>query len=236
LIRIETREDRMQSRVLTVGLIVALAVTARAEGVEPAADPEDGSGWACTPDTLLSGKDCAFESESKVQTGPEAARQSADNARSAGAFGPKACAAAATVATEARPDKDLLAVCERDFAEAAAHCDVGPEPLLDGKGRFAASARGCYQGLSRVLQRVALMASVTVKCCRCLAKTGCARSAEQCNRDLSRDLEGGAPSAAAGACMHAKCPDACLFQAPRREDPEKDEPREEPPTPRVRKI
>jgi hypothetical protein len=184
-----------------------LAAAARAEDPDPrlyAPPRADTSAtvYACTVETLLSGRDCVFEGQAPPALEP--ARQARENGLAAASLADRACGRAARLSTEARPDGGVLGACKRDFRERAAGCaSDGTAPLLDPEGRFGAGARGCYAAMSQVLARTRLMASATGACCRCLAANGCARSGEQCNRSLARGAR--APS----ACMARSCAESC---------------------------
>jgi len=171
----------------------------------PSADPSPTT-FACTVETLASGKSCVFEGQALPSA--DATRQAQENGRAAAALGNQLCARAAKLAAEPRADPDVLAACQRSFVERAAGCAAdGSAPLLDAEGRFGGGARACYAAMSGVLARARFMASATGGCCRCLTAAGCARSGEQCNRGLAAG-EGG------GACMARKCPEACRAFAP----------------------
>jgi hypothetical protein len=195
-----------------------LASAARAQDPDPRlyAPPQADTSatvYACTVETLLSGRDCVFEGQAPPALEP--ARQAQENGRAAASLSDRACGRAARLAAEARPDRDVLAACKREFGERAAGCAAdGSAPLLDAEGRFAAAARACYAAMSQVLARTRLMASATGACCRCLTSNGCARSAEQCNRSLARGA--GAPS----ACMARSCAESCGAFLPAEPPPE----------------
>ncbi|HEY7724555.1 MAG TPA: hypothetical protein VH880_04430 [Anaeromyxobacteraceae bacterium] len=184
-----------------------LAAAARADDPDPrlyAPPRADTSAtvYACTVETLISGRDCVFEGQAPPAL--EAVRQARENGRAAASLADRACGRAARLATESRPDGAVLSACRRDFGERAAGCAAdGSAPLLDAEGRFGAGARACYAAMSQVLARTRLMASATGACCRCLAASGCVRSGEQCNRALARGA--GAPS----ACMARSCAESC---------------------------
>src|SRR3954469_22078602 len=118
--------------------------------------------WACTVDTLMTGKDCLFEASSDEVT--DHAAQRAQNVKFARELAKAACAKAAKAAKPApgnTPDKALLDLCEKDFNTAADSCTLdGNAVLVDGQGRFSATAQGCYRGLADVLQKAALMSSL----------------------------------------------------------------------------
>src|SRR5689334_24992060 len=69
--------------------------------------------WACTVDTLMSGKDCLFEASSDVVS--DFAAQRAQNVRFARQLAQAACAKAARPGPSGNPDRTLLDLCEKDF-------------------------------------------------------------------------------------------------------------------------
>jgi len=160
--------------------------------------------WACTVDSLMSGKDCLFEASSDEVT--DHAAQRAQNVKFARELAKASCAKAARPAPGSTPDKALLDLCEKDFNAAADSCTLdGKAVLVDGQGRFSATAQGCYRGLADVLQKTALMSSLASGCCRCMASRGCKVNAAACYANVSR----GTPGAAERACMSNACSDEC---------------------------
>lgn len=146
------------------------------------ADPGP-TGFSCTPETLLSGAECVFESAAEAAA--DRGAQALENRRLAQQIAEAACVASARVRGEVDPDAALLALCKEEVGPVAAGCAVeGRRPLLDAHGRFAPEARACYLALAEVLQRTRLMASVSAGCCRCLAKAGDRPPAAQCLRAL----------------------------------------------------
>ncbi len=197
----------------------AFAVEPSAEPLPPAAGP---TAWGCTTKTLISGEDCSFDAP--VDAAPESGQHAAENARKAAALAKPVCDRAARPPGETRPDNTVHAICLKDFAEAAAHCDVGSEPLLDANGQFTWSARDCYRGLAEAVRRVATMAASSAKCCRCLARSGCAPSPEQCLRSMSR----AAPEPGAERCLEGACSSACpIYRSKPSQDSELEVPEEE---------
>lgn len=169
---------------------------------KPQAD-ESATGWACTAQTLLDDSDsfCAFESSAKVAK--DIPKQVSDNLAVVGALANGACASAARLAGEPQPDKVLADVCTRDFKAAAQRCANAGYPLVDSEGRFAESAQECYREMAEVLRKVRLMASISARCCRCMAAARCGESADRCNRALT------SPTPQLPACAPAKCEAAC---------------------------
>jgi hypothetical protein len=160
--------------------------------------------WACTVDTLMSGKDCLFEASSDEVT--DHASQRAQNVKFARELAKAACAKAAKPAPGGSPDKTLLDLCEKDFNGAADSCALdGKAVLVDAQGRFSGGAQSCYRALSDVLQKAALMSSLASGCCRCMASRGCKVNAAACYANVSR----GTPGAAERACMTNACSDEC---------------------------
>ncbi len=196
--------------VAAVALALASAAAAQVDpGPPPPAGQVDASPtpWSCTVDTLLSGDDCVFETEARASANPE--QQALENARAAARLADRACARASRPALEPVADPSVLAACKKDFVERAMACGVdGTHPLLDGRGRFAPGMRICYYAMSEVLARAKFMAETSAGCCRCLVRSRCARSGEQCNRDVSRnELQG-------SKCIEGPCSDACRSFVP----------------------
>lgn len=171
----------------------------------PAADPYltapptsnlDPTAYACTAETLVSGKDCIFEGE------PSAALP-ADAAKLAQGL----CARAARRAAVAAPDPAVLAICRRDVESTARSC-LGDQPAVDREDRFLPAARACYAAIQATLAGVNFMAAVTSECCRCASESGCAASAEACNRAAARGrLE-------RAACVIERCMEPCKSLLP----------------------
>jgi hypothetical protein len=159
--------------------------------------------WACTVDTLISGKDCLFEAgHEQVADAPAQREQNVKFARN---LAKAACGKALKPEAGEASDATLLEVCERDFALAADSCGVdGRAVLVDGQGRFSPQALGCYRSLSDVLQRLSLMGSLASSCCRCMLRSGCKTTPAQCYRNVSRAT----PTPAENTCMS----DACGFE------------------------
>lgn len=194
----------------TLGQTPATAARPLNATVQPDRTP---TAWACTVDTLISGKDCLFEASAE----PVADRmaQKTENVRFAQKLAQTACARAVKPASGQQVDKPLGDLCQREFTAAAESCGVdGQSVLVDGQGRFAPSAIGCYRALADVLQRASLMGSVASGCCRCMISRGCAKvNAPACYQNVSR----GTATAAEKACMADTCADECgdAPQAPR---------------------
>lgn len=190
-----------------LGACAALALTVRAEEPDPrlyerTAPDETPTANACTIETLLADRPCTFESLAARAARPGS--QARENARRAALLAEEACGRAARPRDLPRPDPAVMAACKKDFLAAAEVCGAdGEYELVDAENRFSRSAKPCYRQMVGVLAQVRLMAASTAGCCRCLARTSCARSAEQCNRDLAR----GAPGVTE-KCLDA-CSDAC---------------------------
>jgi hypothetical protein len=191
---------------------VALAFAARAEEPDPrlyerTAPDENPTANACTVETLLADRPCTFESLAARAAKPGA--QARENARRAALMADEACARAARPRDLPRPDPAVMAACKRDFLAAAEICGGdGEYELLDAENRFSRSAKPCYRQMVGVLSQARLMAASTAACCRCLAKTSCARSGEQCNRDLAKGSPG-----ITEKCLNL-CADACQSFVP----------------------
>jgi hypothetical protein len=195
----------------------ALAGAARAEEPDPRlferAEP-DGSPTAnaCSIETLLADRPCTFESLAAKAAKPGA--QARENAKRAALMADEACGRAARPRDLPRADPGILAACKRDFLAAAEVCGGdGEYELLDAENRFSRSAKPCYRQMVGVLSQARVMAASTGGCCRCLAKTTCARPAEQCNRDLARGA-----AAITEKCLNV-CADACRTFVPDKGPP-----------------
>jgi len=166
--------------------------------------------WACTVETLRSGRECIFESE--VSSSTDVKAQASGNVRTLTDIGPSLCAQAARPPSGLAPDKELVAQCERKYADAAQDsCGLeGKVPVIDAKGRFAPAARACYRQLSLVLQDISMMATVASACCQCAQKQGCPGAGERCHENVS-DQELGATAL---ACMSHQCGAACDLMMP----------------------
>jgi len=160
--------------------------------------------WACTVETLLSGKDCLFEAV--VEPVSDHAAQREQNVRFARQLAQAACAKAARPPPGSGPDRTLLGLCEKEFTAAADTCTLdGKAVLVDAEGRFSPGAQACYRALSDVLQRSAVMSSLASGCCRCMASRGCKVSAASCYVNVTR----GTPGPAERACMAGACSGEC---------------------------
>jgi hypothetical protein len=190
---------------LAAPLLLTAAVLAQAAALNAPPKPDRSpTAWACTVDTLMSGKDCLFEASSDAVT--DHAAQRAQNVRFARQLAPAACAKAAKPGPGGSPDKALLDLCEKEFSTAAEGCAMdGAAVLVDAQGRFSSGAQGCYRALSDVLQKAALMSSLASGCCRCMASRGCKVSPAACYVNVSR----GTPGASERACMAGACSDEC---------------------------
>lgn len=193
---------------------------------EPQAD-ESATGWACTAQTLLEDSLCAFESS--AEEAKDIPKQVSNNLAVVAALANAACASAARLSGEPQPDKVLADLCIRDFKAAAQRCANEGHPLVDSEGRFAQSAQECYREMAEVLRKVRLMASISARCCRCMAASSCGEAADRCNRALT------SPTPRLPACAPAKCEAACShFVEPASQvEPE---PRPPPPPPGHRPI
>jgi hypothetical protein len=187
------------------------ALPPEALGAPPVAD-ESPTAWACTVETLRSGRECVFEAQVADSASTDVKAQADSNVRSLVDVGRALCAKAARNVAGAPADPALLASCERRFTAAAElSCGLeGKVPVIDAQGRFAPAARACYRGLSAVLQEISLKATVASACCQCSAQRGCPASGDRCLDTVSRqEVEG-----AALACLMERCADACSLMAP----------------------
>ncbi|WP_257447217.1 hypothetical protein [Archangium lipolyticum] len=127
----------------------------------PRAD-ESPTAWACTVETLRAGRECVFESEVTASDSTNSQAQAASNVRTLKDIGPMLCAQAAKPPSGSATDKNLVAQCERKYADTAEDfCGLdGKLPIIDAKGRFAPAARHCYHQLSELLQDVTMRATV----------------------------------------------------------------------------
>ena len=166
--------------------------------------------WACTVETLRSGRECIFESE--VSSSTDVKAQASGNVRTLTDIGPSLCAQAARPPSGLAPDKELVAQCERKFANAAEDaCGLdGAVSVIDAKGRFAPAARTCYRQLSSVLQDTSMMATVASACCQCARKRGCPSAGERCHESVAQQEVAGP----ALACLANQCGAACSLAMP----------------------
>jgi hypothetical protein len=180
-------------------------------GAPPRAD-ESPTAWACTVDTLRAGRECVFEAEVTPSGSTDVKAQAASNIRTLREVAPALCAQAAKPPSGGAADRELVAKCERKFADAAEDaCGLeGSVPVIDAKGRFAPAARACYRQLSQVLQDTAMMATVASACCQCAAKHGCPGAGERCHESVTWQELG----SAALACLSNQCGEACSLAMP----------------------
>jgi hypothetical protein len=185
------------------------ALPPEALGAPPQAD-ESPTAWACTVETLRAGRECVFEAD--VTSSTDVQSQAAGNIRALKDIGRTLCAQAAKPPSGVAADKNLVAQCERKFADAAEDaCGLdGKVPVIDAKGRFAPAARACYRQLSLVLQDTAMMAAVASACCQCAEKRGCPGTGDRCHENVSRQEVGPAVL----ACLSNQCGEACSLVMP----------------------
>jgi len=193
----------------------ALSVPAWDPQPPPAADPHlmappttsaAPTAFACTVETLVSGKTCVFEGTSPA-TDPAQARTDAKR------LAEDLCAQAAR-RSAAEADATLIEACRRDIAEKARRC-AGNGVLLDVEGRFLPAARACYATLEAALAEVRFMDAATTECCRCAVENGCAPVAEACNRLAARG------TVERPVCVAKSCATACeaLLPLPPEREP-----------------
>ncbi|WP_395805041.1 hypothetical protein [Archangium minus] len=182
---------------------------AEALGAPPQVN-EAPTAWACTVETLRSGRECVFEAE--VTSSTDVQSQAAGNIRTLKEIGHALCLQAAKPPSGVAADKNLVATCERKYADAAEDaCGLdGKVPVIDAKGRFAPAARACYRQLSTVLQDTAMMATVASACCQCAEKRGCPGAGARCHENVSHQELG----ATALACLSNQCGEACSLMMP----------------------
>ncbi|QRN93425.1 hypothetical protein JRI60_30050 [Archangium violaceum] len=127
----------------------------------PKAD-ESPTAWACTVETLRAGRECVFEAEVTAPSSTDVQAQAASNVRTLKDIGHTLCAQAAKPPSGSATDKNLVALCERKYADTTEDaCGLeGKLPIIDAKGRFAPAARHCYHQLSELLQDVTMRATV----------------------------------------------------------------------------
>ncbi len=180
-------------------------------GAPPRAD-ESPTAWACTVETLRAGRECVFEAEVTASTSTDVQAQAASNIRTLKEIGHALCAQAAKPPSGIAGDKNLVAQCERKYADTSEDaCGLeGKVPIIDAKGRFAPAARACYRQLSSVLQDTAMMATVASACCQCAEKRGCPSAGERCHENVSRQDVAGT----ALACLSSQCGEACALMMP----------------------
>ncbi|WP_434389748.1 hypothetical protein [Melittangium boletus] len=147
----------------------AEALPAEALGAPPQVN-EAPTAWACTVETLQSGRECVFEAQVSPSTAVK--EQAAGNVRTLKDVAHALCLDAARPPSGLSVDKNLVGQCERQYTEAAEDtCELeGKVSVIDAKGRFAPAARACYRKLSEVLQDIAMQAAVASARCG----SGCA--------------------------------------------------------------
>jgi hypothetical protein len=180
-------------------------------GAPPRVD-ESPTAWACTVETLRAGRECVFEAEVTAAASTDVQAQAASNIRTLKEIGHALCVQAAKPPSGIPGDKNLVAQCERKYADAAEDvCGLeGKVPVIDAKGRFAPAARACYRQLSSVLQDTAMMATVASACCQCAEKRGCGLAGDRCHENVSRQEVAGT----ALACLANQCGEACALTMP----------------------
>lgn len=205
---------------VTAVLLAFLLGQAPQAGQQPSLPPEAlgapplvneaPTAYACTVDTLREGRECIFEAE-RASSAP-GGDQASSNVSTVRQAAPALCAEAAKPPSGGATDRALAALCERMLAPATDACSLnGSAAVIDAKGRFAPEARTCYRGLSRVLQDVTMMATVSSGCCQCAAQRGCAgATGDRCYTELTRQQA--APATL--ACLSDKCADACALALP----------------------
>ena len=158
--------------------VLLVLVVSLAGQLPPAADSSH-TGFSCTVNTLISGKDCVFESDAAQA----AVRDSLGKSFPQGAV-------------------DL---CEKEFGAAAQKCGVkGQWQLVDASGRFAPTALACYRALAHVLQRTSVVAVTSSRCCGCLS-TQCKGTVARCYASLAKQ----SPEPADRTCMRGACSQEC---------------------------
>lgn len=208
---------------ITVVLLALLCSAPDADGAKlspealgaPPQSDETPTAWACTVETLRSGRECVFEAD--VSSSTDVHAQASSNVRTLKEIGHTLCLQAAKPPSGVAPDKNLVAQCERKYADAADDaCGLdGKVPVIDARGRFAPAARACYRQLSSVLQDVAMMATVASACCQCAEKRGCPGAGERCHENVSHQELG----TTALACLSSQCGEACALMMPATQTP-----------------
>ncbi|WP_408891724.1 hypothetical protein ACJ2CR_05550 [Myxococcus faecalis] len=175
----------------------------------PPVSDDSPTAWACTVDTLREGKECVFESE--ATPGTPSPEQDAANRKLLKDISRALCTETVGNAREGVSDATLVAMCEKRYLAAADKCGLGGNvSIVDSKGRFAATARTCYRGLSTVLQEAQLMATVAAPCCACAARRGCPSAGDRCYADVAQQQT----SPATLACLSERCEDVCSVVLP----------------------
>jgi hypothetical protein len=180
---------RQPLRILLVLALLWQGWPARATDPVPGPPPgpvdDSPTGFACTVDTLLSGRKCSLEfapSESADS------RQQADqNVAQAQAAGSRLCERVTHIRDESSSDPDLRQYCQKAYEIAAsAQCSLGgAHALLDAAGRFATDSGPCYRAMAAVLSHVRTAAALSARCCRCAA-AACSMAYGQCNESILR--------------------------------------------------
>ncbi|ATB32770.1 hypothetical protein [Melittangium boletus] len=185
------------------------ALPPEALGAPPQAN-EQPTAWACTVETLQSGRQCVFEAEVAASTAVK--DQAASNVRTLKDIAHALCLHAARPSSGLAADKNLVGQCERKYTEAAEDaCGLGGKvPVIDAKGRFAPEARVCYLKLEKVLQDIATMATVASACCQCAEKQRCPGAGDSCHENVSHQELG----TNALVCLSHLCGAACSLMMP----------------------
>ncbi len=178
-------------------------------GAPPQTNPAP-TAWACSVETLKSGRECVFEADVTPSTDTQA--QASGNIRTLRDIAHTLCLDAARPPSGLAPDKNLVAQCERKYSDTSEEaCGLdGKVPVIDARGRFAPAARACYRQLSSVLQDISMMATVASACCQCAEKRGCPGAGERCHENVSHQDLG----ATALACLSNQCGGACGLMMP----------------------
>lgn len=205
----------MRTLLLSALMLVASSASA-AEKAPPAAPAkqlapaEEPTAYACSAQTLLTGKPCAFEGEERAQSA-SAGEQKKLNRQVLTTVAEKGCRDVAKAGPFRKMDVEALARCKRQFGTAAENvCELEDGgALVDNQGRFVPGARECYEALGQVLSAVRTDSELAAACCDCLSQS-CKTPEPQCRNALVRE----ASLAPAKSCARQACPSSCAAMLP----------------------
>lgn len=164
--------------------------------------------WACSIDTLKSGKKCFFDEEASAKGTVSAAEQDKRNEASYKKLMVVLCKSATALSAMSPQTPRAYDICLAELKAQAKYCAVEEgDILLPNSDTFSNKAKECYLSLSKSLSELNGHLNLAKSCCECVARSSCKSSIDSCMKSLSVV----SPRSAPKACMADTCRGECSY-------------------------
>lgn len=164
--------------------------------------------WACSIDTLKSGKKCYFDEESSSKGALSAVEQDKRNEASYKKLMVVLCKSATALSAMQPQTPRAYDICLAELKAQAKYCVVEEgDILLPNSDTFSHKAKECYLSLSKSLSELNGHLNLAKSCCECVGRSTCKTSMDSCMKSLSVVSSRAAPK----ACLADSCRGECSY-------------------------